>query len=148
MRHRVTAAALAALTAAAGVTVAGQGAAQAAPTGRTFHVDCSADPAGATGSRQHPWTTLAEAGARTYGPGDQLLFKRGTTCTGTLAPRGTGSARAPFTIADYGSGEARAKLDGAGAHDVVLLSNMQYPTGTSGVGEGAGLGACSCKAED
>lgn len=73
MRHRVTAAALAALTAAAGATVAGQGAAQAAPTGRTFPVDCSADPAGATGSRQQPWTAPAEAGARTYGPGDRLL---------------------------------------------------------------------------
>ncbi|MCX4674836.1 right-handed parallel beta-helix repeat-containing protein [Streptomyces sp. NBC_01433] len=128
MRHRVTAAALAALTAAAGLTAAGTGTAQAAPTGRTHHVDCSATP-GATaadGSRARPWTGLGEANAQTYGPGDRLLFRRGATCTGTLAPQGGGSARAPFTIADYGRGSARAKLDGAGAHDVVLLSNTQY----------------------
>ncbi|MFB8035437.1 right-handed parallel beta-helix repeat-containing protein [Streptomyces sp. NPDC056004] len=126
MRHRLTAAALAALTAAGGLTVASQTAAQAAPTGRTFHVDCAADPAGATGSKAHPWTSLAEANAHTYGPGDRLLFKRGATCTGTLAPTGSGSAHAPFTIADYGGGPARARLDGAGAHDVVLLANTQY----------------------
>lgn len=126
MRHRITAAALAALTAAAGLTAAGQGAAQAAPTGRAFHVDCAAAPAGATGSRQHPWTTLAEANAHTYGPGDRLLFRRGATCDGTLAPHGGGSTRAPFVIGDYGTGPNRARLDGKGAHDVVLIADTQY----------------------
>ncbi|WP_328905359.1 right-handed parallel beta-helix repeat-containing protein [Streptomyces sp. NBC_00234] len=126
MRHRVTAAALAALTAAAGLTAVSQGAAQAAPTGRAFHVDCSAAPQGADGSPRHPWTTLAEANAVTYGPGDRLLFKRGATCTGTLTPKGAGSADAPFTIADYGDSPERARLDGAGAHDVVLLADTEH----------------------
>ncbi|MFD4758880.1 hypothetical protein ACFWOJ_08260 [Streptomyces sp. NPDC058439] len=54
VRHRVTAATLAALTAAAGLTATGQSAAQAAaPAGRVLHVDCAADPADATGSTQH-----------------------------------------------------------------------------------------------
>lgn len=126
MRHRVTAALLAALAAAAGLTAAGQSAAQAATDGRTFHVDCSAVPQGADGSRNHPWTTLTEANAAVYGPGDRLLFKRGSTCTGTLTPKGAGSAAAPFTIADYGDSTERAKLDGAGAHDVVLLSDTEH----------------------
>ena len=125
MRHRVTAAALAALTA-AGLTAVSQGAAQAAPAGRAFHVDCSAAPQGADGSPRHPWTTLAEANAATYGPGDRLLFKRGATCTGTLTPKGAGSADAPFTIADYGDSPERARLDGAGAHDVVLLADTEH----------------------
>ena len=103
MRHRFAAGALAALTQAAGLTaLAGQSAAQAAPAGRVFHVDCAAAPQGSAGSRQHPWTALAEANAHTYGPGDRLLFRRGAVCTGTLAPLGTGAHRAPFTIADYG----------------------------------------------
>ncbi|WP_405913139.1 right-handed parallel beta-helix repeat-containing protein [Streptomyces sp. NBC_00963] len=106
--------------------------AQAAPhPGATFHVDCAAAPAPAApatndGSARHPWTTLAQANAHTYGPGDRLLFKRGATCTGSLTPKGAGSSHAPFTIADYGPGNGRAVIDGAGAHDAVLLSNTQY----------------------
>ncbi|WP_405753593.1 right-handed parallel beta-helix repeat-containing protein [Streptomyces sp. NBC_01411] len=109
--------------------------AQAAPhPGATFHVDCAAAPAPAgpaapatnDGSARHPWTTLAQANAHTYGPGDRLLFKRGATCTGSLTPKGAGSSHAPFTIADYGPGNGRAVIDGAGAHDAVLLSNTQY----------------------
>ncbi|MFI8912230.1 right-handed parallel beta-helix repeat-containing protein [Streptomyces sp. NPDC053513] len=100
--------------------------AQAAPPpGDRHHVDCSASGAG-DGTVQHPWTTLAEANAHPYGPGDRLLFKRGTTCTGTLAPRGSGSAAHPFTIADYGDAAGRAVIDGDGAHDAVLLANSRY----------------------
>ncbi|MFI0979985.1 right-handed parallel beta-helix repeat-containing protein [Streptomyces sp. NPDC021093] len=106
--------------------------AQAAPaqapasSGQTHYVDCSATAPG-TGSRTRPWTTLAEANAHTFGPGDRLLFQRGATCQGSLQPKGSGAAGRPFTISDYGRASAgRAKLDGAGAHDVVLLANTQH----------------------
>ncbi|WP_206506430.1 right-handed parallel beta-helix repeat-containing protein [Streptomyces chrestomyceticus] len=128
---RVTARALpAALVLSAALTLVTAPGARAADrtsasAGHVFHVDCAA-PAGGDGSRDRPWSTLAQANAQPYGPGDRLLFRRGSTCTGTLAPRGEGSATAPFTIADYGSAAARARLDGAGAHDTVLLSNTQY----------------------
>ncbi|MFH8403372.1 right-handed parallel beta-helix repeat-containing protein [Streptomyces sp. NPDC018019] len=95
------------------------------PAAHTFHVDCAA-PAGGDGTRARPWSTRDQANAHRYGPGDRLLFRRGSTCTGTLAPRGAGSATAPFTIADYGTATARARLDGAGAHDTVLLADTQY----------------------
>ncbi|MCX2184390.1 right-handed parallel beta-helix repeat-containing protein [Streptomyces sp. SKN60] len=97
----------------------------AIPPGDRHHVDCTAAGPG-DGSVQHPWTTLAEANAHPYGPGDRLLFKRGTTCTGTLDPRGAGSAAYPFTIADYGTAPGRAVIDGGGAHDAVLLANTPY----------------------
>jgi len=114
VRHRFAAGALAALTQAAGLTaLAGQSAAQAAPAGRVFHVGCAAAPQGSAGSRQHPWTALAEANAHTYCPGDRLLFRRGAVCTGTLAPLGTGAHRAPFTIVDYGNSPDRARIDGS-----------------------------------
>ncbi|MFJ9827387.1 right-handed parallel beta-helix repeat-containing protein [Streptomyces sp. NPDC101160] len=97
----------------------------AAPPGDRHHVDCAATGPG-DGSAQHPWTTLTEADAHPYGPGDTLLFKRGTTCTGTLQPQGAGSAAYPFTIADYGDAPGRAVIDGAGAHDAVLLANTRH----------------------
>ncbi|GAA2785471.1 right-handed parallel beta-helix repeat-containing protein [Streptomyces showdoensis] len=100
--------------------------ATAAPrTGDRHYVDCSAAAPG-DGSARRPWTTLAEANAHPYGPGDRLLFKRGTTCTGTLQPRGAGAPGAVFTIADYGGAPGRAVIDGNGAHDAVLLADTQY----------------------
>ena len=153
MRHRLTTAALAALTATAGLATLTQGAARAdarsataavQPTakapGKAYYVDCSATEATSStnsisatssttpnsGTRTAPWTTLAEANAHTFGPGDRLLFQRGATCEGSLEPKGEGSAGAPFTISDYGSAKDRAKLAGNGVHDVVLLSNTQH----------------------
>ncbi|MEV8568484.1 right-handed parallel beta-helix repeat-containing protein [Streptomyces sp. NPDC051322] len=126
MRHSRTHAALAAASLAALAATALAVPARAADRhGADFHVDCSATAPG-DGSEQHPWTTLDQANAHVYGPGDRLVLKRGTTCTGTLAPKGSGSAREPFTIADYGRDKERAVVDGAGAHDAVLLSNTQH----------------------
>ncbi|MET8504425.1 hypothetical protein ABZV60_07210 [Streptomyces sp. NPDC004787] len=123
MTRRRTYAALAAL---ALPLLAGAPPAQAAaPPGDRHYVDCSLTTPG-DGTAAHPWTTLAEANAHPYGPGDRLLFRRGTTCTGTLQPRGAGSAAHPFTIADYGSAAGRAVIDGNGAHDAVLLADTSY----------------------
>ncbi|WP_329118503.1 right-handed parallel beta-helix repeat-containing protein [Streptomyces sp. NBC_01465] len=126
MRRQRTALATAALTALAATALATPAQAAHRQQGTAFYVDCAATAPG-DGSRHHPWTTLADANALTYGPGDRLLFHRGSTCTGTLTPQGAGSAEAPVTISDYGSRTApRAVLDGAGAHDVVLLSNTEH----------------------
>lgn len=40
----------------------------------------------------------------TFGPGDRILLRRGTSCEGMLAPRGSGAPGSPITIAAYGSG--------------------------------------------
>lgn len=125
MSRRRTLLATAALTALAATALAVPAQAAHHRPG-TFHVDCAATAPG-DGSRHHPWTGLADANAHTFGPGDRLLFHRGSTCTGTLAPRGAGSASAPVTISDYGSGHAsRAVIDGAGAHDAILLADTQH----------------------
>ncbi|MFE1382818.1 right-handed parallel beta-helix repeat-containing protein [Streptomyces sp. NPDC058740] len=123
MTQRRTYAALAAALALPLLTTAPARA--AAPPGAPHYVDCSATAPG-DGSLRRPWTTLTEANAHPYGPGDRLLFRRGTTCTGTLAPRGGGAPGAPFTIADYGAAPGRAVIDGNGAHDAVLLADTQY----------------------
>lgn len=99
----------------------------AAATGAEYRVDCGAADAGADGSADHPYTTLAEVNALALQPGDALLFARGTTCTGTLSPHGSGSADAPIVVGAYGDGAAPV-IDGAGAHDAVLLKDIEHIT--------------------
>ncbi|MFE7212692.1 right-handed parallel beta-helix repeat-containing protein [Streptomyces sp. NPDC057611] len=131
MPHRPSGARLGAVLAGAvGVALAATATASpaladSAPHGHRYYLDCSADGGPGDGSHAHPWTSLAQAGAHRYGPGDQLRIARGTTCTGTLAPTGAGSAAAPIRIGAYGTG-ALPHLEGGGLHDTVLLRNMEY----------------------
>ncbi|WP_083450234.1 right-handed parallel beta-helix repeat-containing protein [Luteipulveratus mongoliensis] len=89
----------------------------AAARPRTVYVDCSGGSPGLH--------SLAEVNALTLRPGTQVLFKRGTRCVGTFAPRGAGAPGAPIRIGAYGSG-ARPVIDGNGAPDAVLLQNTQW----------------------
>jgi hypothetical protein len=95
--------------------------------GTTYHVDCAAgDDANSGTSETAAWRTTTRANLQTYTPGDAILFKRGTTCSGTgFKPAGTGTVDAPITIADYGSG-ALPVLDGVGDHEpALMLHNVQ-----------------------
>ncbi len=94
-------------------------------SGHKHYVDCAAVHSG-DGSQGSPWNSLGQANSQKYGPGDQLLFKRGATCVGTLAPTGSGSAAQPFVISDYGHQGGRAVIDGAGAPSAVWLYNEQH----------------------
>ncbi|WP_327075136.1 right-handed parallel beta-helix repeat-containing protein [Kitasatospora purpeofusca] len=87
-------------------------AAAAAAGGTTRYLDCSAASNG-DGGQATPWNSLATANAYVFGPGDRLLLKRGTTCTGTLKPQGSGSAAAPVTLAAYGTGTDRPVVAGS-----------------------------------
>ena len=90
----------------------------------TQYVDCTASPTGADGSQLHPWTSLADASVQPLAPGSQLLLKRGTACTGTLEPSGSGSPAAVAVIGAYGSGPL-PRIVGAG-EDAVRLENTSY----------------------
>jgi Right handed beta helix region len=77
--------------------------AKAAP--RTmYYVNCGSTAASSDGSLQSPIRTLAEANALLLRPGDNLLFKRGSTCNGALRPLGSGNEAAPIRIGAYGEG--------------------------------------------
>ncbi|WP_329171502.1 RICIN domain-containing protein [Streptomyces sp. NBC_01477] len=91
-----------------------------------YYLDCGAASAG-SGTQSAPWNSLGSANAHTFAPGDSLLLKRGSTCTGqSLTPKGSGSASAPVTIDAYGTGNLPV-LAGAGqVTDVVRLSDQQY----------------------
>ncbi len=103
------------------------GAASAAPSWHTassvFHVDCGAAVDG-NGTSLHPFNGLGDANGVVLAPGQQLLFRRGSGCTGTLAPQGSGVAGHPVVIGAYGLGPM-PRIVGAG-EDAVLLENMSH----------------------
>ncbi|MFD9244771.1 right-handed parallel beta-helix repeat-containing protein [Streptomyces sp. NPDC059556] len=98
--------------------------APASAAGSTTYVDCSR-PAAGDGSQASPLNSIAQANGRTYAAGDTLAFASGTTCTGSLAPRGSGTATAPITLTRYGTG-ALPVIDGGGAPDAVSLTNQDH----------------------
>ncbi len=103
-------------------------AAQAA-TPIKYHVNCSAKTSG-DGSEAKPWNRLSSANGRVFLPGEQLLLKRGTTCSGQLAPAGSGTSAARITLSAYGKGAlptvaGKGTPNGTGA---VQLVDSQYWT--------------------
>ncbi len=64
--------------------------------------------------------------ATTFQPGNAICFKAGGAWTGTLAPKGSGSAAAPIVVDQFGTG-AKPRI-AAGASDLqpLLLQNVQY----------------------
>ena len=92
------------------------------------YVDCSAGSAG-DGSSGSPWNSLSAVNSRPggFGAGDRVLFRRGTTCTGQLAPSGSGSAGSPIVVDAYGDGDAPV-IAGNGAAQAVLLLDQDYWT--------------------
>lgn len=93
-----------------------------------YYLDCSAETAG-TGTSDAPWNSLASANGFAFQPGDTLLLKRGTTCSGSLTPQGSGKAGAPITIDAYGSG-ARPIIDaGRNEEGIRLVNQDQWEIG-------------------
>lgn len=101
-------------------------AAEARPAAfHTYYVDCAHGDDSAPGTdAAHPWRTLKRASAMTYKARDRILFRRGTSCSGTFAPKGSGSAAAPISVDAYGSGPA-PKIVAGGALTAVYLYNVE-----------------------
>jgi len=90
----------------------------------TYYVDCSAGTDG-DGSQSSPWNNLDKVNNTTFAAGSSILFKRGTTCAGTLWPKGSGSAGNPNVIDAYGTG-AQPHIQATCADDGVYLYNQEY----------------------
>jgi len=90
-----------------------------------YYVDCAATSNG-NGTQTSPWNSLATPNAVTFLPGDQLLFMRGTTCSGMLVPNGSGTSAAPITIDAYGTGALPVLDGGTSNHNAISLSGVQY----------------------
>ncbi len=89
-----------------------------------YYVDCSLLTAG-VGTADAPWNNPVTLSTHTFMPGDVVAFKRGTTCAGMVAPRGSGEPGAPITIAAYGSG-ARPVIVATGWRAAVALFNQSH----------------------
>lgn len=102
---------------------AGSSRIQSTTNGRAFYIDCSTQKNG-DGTQQAPFNALSSVDALQLGPGDQLLFHRGTRCAGQLNPSGSGSNGSPIVVDAYGVG-AQPVIDGTAANDSVILLNEQ-----------------------
>lgn len=93
----------------------------------TFYVDSvTGDDRRSGTSPGDAWKTLAEVNATTFREGECILFKSGSSWTGQLWPKGSGTKGHPITVDKYG-GEAKPIINGAGlAEDAVLLKNQEY----------------------
>src|SRR6266700_887853 len=92
----------------------------------TYYIDCSAGSDKAAGtSVATAWGTLNKVAATTFAPGDSILFKRATRCTGQLSPKGSGDPERPIRIGAYGNGPL--PVISAGDSDAAIkLFNQQH----------------------
>ncbi|MGE5222703.1 MAG: right-handed parallel beta-helix repeat-containing protein [Omnitrophica WOR_2 bacterium] len=94
--------------------------------GTSYYVDCSASSNG-DGTQASPWNNLDTVSSFAFNPGDSVLFKRGTTCTGALLFQRAGTSSDRITLGDYGDG-ALPILNGAGQETTLKLVNPSYVT--------------------
>lgn len=92
----------------------------------TYHVDCSLSSLG-KGTLSSPWTSLSQVNDVTFQPGDVISFKTGTTCIGTLSPKGSGTASSAIHITKYGDDTLdKPIINGNGATAALTLTNQDY----------------------
>ena len=90
----------------------------------SYFLDCSSTASG-NGTQASPWDSLSNANAFAFLPGDSLLLKRGTTCSGSLTPQGSGKNGAPIVIDAYGTG-ASPTIDAGMNEEGIRLVDQQY----------------------
>ncbi len=91
-----------------------------------YHVDCRAgDDARDGRSPETAWRSVARVNATRFQPGDSILLRRGTRCTGTLWPKGSGEPGKPIRLAAYGDGPLPI-VDAAGGEAAVKLFDQQH----------------------
>lgn len=82
-------------------------------TGTDYYVDSvSGDDSNTGTSEAQAWKTLDKVNETTFQPGDRLLFKKGSSWTGQLSPKGSGEKGNPIIIGAYGEGEERPLIQG------------------------------------
>ncbi|HEY6962940.1 MAG TPA: right-handed parallel beta-helix repeat-containing protein [Gaiellaceae bacterium] len=100
----------------------------------TYYVSVRGNDRASGRSPARAWRSVARVNRAVFHPGDRVLFRGGTTFSGTaLVPHGSGTRRAPIVFASYGGGRATiAAADGAlwmpGNHDL-LFRGLHLTTG-------------------
>src|SRR5579862_5049614 len=97
----------------------------------TFYIDSeSGNDANDGSSPEHAFKSLDAINAKTFAPGDRILFKAGSKFSGQLKPQGSGKLVDDkpqlISIDMYGQGP-KPRIDGDGqALDGLLLRNVEY----------------------
>jgi len=99
------------------------------PPPATYYVDSAGGNDSNIGNQPDAaWQTLAKVNATTFLPGDAILLKAGSTWTGQLHPKGSGTAAARIVLDRYDSGP-KPLIHGGGLDSAaVLLQDQQYWT--------------------
>lgn len=95
----------------------------------THYIDNAASSCSDSGSgtMSTPWCTFTPANGSIFGPGSQLLLKRGDTFKQALTPAGAGSSSSWITIGAYGTGSRPIITGNGNASDrTVVLTNPDY----------------------
>lgn len=96
-----------------------------------FYVDPSSTSSTANGSLANPWKTLAQVNSNMsqFNPGDQILFRKGQSFTGTLSITRSGTAGNPITFGTYGTGtDPLFWGTGATVSSLIYMNNRSYIT--------------------
>jgi hypothetical protein len=102
-------------------------ASQATTHGVPYFVDCGSAAQKHDGrSVDSPWATMEQVNGNTFAGGDELRFKRGSVCHGTLWPKGSGSDSAPIRMTAYGVGVRPKVVADSGSDAVLKLFNQEY----------------------
>lgn len=91
----------------------------------TYYIAADGNDAAAGTSPATAWKSVSKAGAIALKPGDNVLFKRGSVFEGMLYVQKSGTAQAPITYADYGTGEPPV-IDAKKTYSYALLSKNNH----------------------
>jgi len=96
-------------------------------SGTTYYIDClqGSDSADAR-SPSTSWRTLARVSRQVFRPGDSVLLKRGTTCSGILWPKGSGAAGSTIKLGAWGDGPLPRIQSGPDQEAALKLFNQEY----------------------
>ncbi|HEY6372060.1 MAG TPA: hypothetical protein VIX37_15905 [Candidatus Sulfotelmatobacter sp.] len=97
------------------------------PHPSTYFVDCGRKAQVHDGrSADSPWTSLEQVNGHVFVAGDELRFKRGSVCHGTLWPKGSGSDFSPIRATAYGTGVRPKIVADSGSEESLKLCNQEY----------------------
>jgi hypothetical protein len=91
-----------------------------------YFVDCASGDDEATGREAvSAWRSLEKLNQTSFYPGDLIQLKRGTTCSGMLWPKGSGTSASPIGIGAYGTGSLPV-VDAKGSSTAIRLFNQHH----------------------
>lgn len=96
------------------------------PTVSAYYIDATGGDDDNEGkSPAEAWQTIAKVNAAAFDPGDLVLFKRGETFAGKLAPVRSGAVGNYITYGAYGAGD-RPVIDGSAANALNIINGETY----------------------